>query len=82
MHRLLGMIAVHHCWATPGLYEVQKLIGVVLVTSKVGSQLASQSSTGTDGMHRVLYMTAVHHCWVTAGLYEVQKLIVVYSVSS
>ena len=42
------------------LYGVQKLIGVIAVTSKTWFQLALQSSTAAVGMLRVLGNVAVH----------------------
>ena len=41
-----GFVAVHPCCNAAELCEVKKLIGVIALTSKAVSHLASQSSTG------------------------------------
>ena len=42
--RVLGIVAVHLCWVAAELYEVQKLIGVIAVTSKAVSNLPCRAA--------------------------------------
>ena len=46
MNSVSGFVAVHPCCNAAELCEVKKLIGVIALTSKAVSHLASQSSTG------------------------------------
>ena len=50
---VLGIVAVHLCWVAAELYEVQRPIGVIAVTSKAVFLLPC-CSTAAAGMHRVL----------------------------
>ena len=81
MHRVLGMVAVHQCWVTARLFEVQKPIGVFAVQGRlIPACLTVQQ--GCRGHAQVLGIVAVHHCWVTVRLCEVQKPIGVFAVTS
>ena len=50
MHRVLDMAAVHRCWVTAGLYEVQKISRRNCRDKQRLFQLALQSSTAAEGM--------------------------------
>ena len=77
-----GFVAVHPCCNAAELCEVKKLIGVIALTSKAVSHLASQSSTGAVMMNRVSGFVAVHPCCNAAELCEVKKLIGVIALTS
>ena len=70
-NRVSGFVAVHPCCNATELCEVKKLIGVIALTSKAVSHLASQSSTGAVMMNRVSGFVAVHPCCNAAELCEV-----------
>ena len=61
---------------------MKKLIGVIALTSKAVSHLASQSSTGEVSTNRVSGFVAVHPCCNAAELCEVKKLIGVIALTS
>ena len=71
MNSVSGFVAVHPCCNAAELCEVKKLIGVIALTSKAVSHLASQSSTGAVMMNRVSGFVAVHHSCNAAELCEV-----------
>ena len=81
-NRVSGFVAVHPCCNAAELCEVKKLIGVIALTSKAVSHLASQSSTGAVMMNRVSGFVAVHHSCNAAELCEVKKLIGVIALTS
>ena len=81
-NRVSGFVAVHPCCNAAELCEVKKLIGVIALTSKAVSHLASQSSTGAVMMNRVSGFVAVHHSCNAAELCEVKKLVGVIALTS
>ena len=42
MHRALGVIAVHLCWVAAELYEAQRPMSVIAMTSKADIKFAGR----------------------------------------
>ncbi len=61
---------------------MQKVIGVLAVTSKAVFRLLAKQQVQHRACTKSLNMSAVHQWWVVAGLYEVQNLIGVLAVTS
>ena len=54
------MVAVLHFCTFARLYELQKVMGIVAVTSKAVATLPLTAAVAAEGMHRFLGMVAVH----------------------